>query len=61
MDGYKFPSQSKAATGYYKEAEELLVQINDSDIRKQQTFNMVLAKCHILSGHAEQVCFSHRN
>lgn len=49
-------AQAKAATGYYKEAEELLMQINDLDIRQQQTFNMVLARCHIFSGHAEQVC-----
>lgn len=50
-----FKQQAKAATGYYKEAEELLTQINDPDIRQQQTFNMVLSKCHILCGHAEQV------
>lgn len=48
-------AQAKVATGYYKEAEELLIQINDPDIRQQQSFNMVLAKCHILCGHAEQV------
>lgn len=48
-------AQAKVATGYYKEAEELLIQINDPDIREQQSFNMVSAKCHILCGHAEQV------
>lgn len=47
-------AQAKAATGYYKEAEELLVQINDPEIRQQQTFNIVSAKCHILCGHADQ-------
>lgn len=48
-------AQAKVATGYYKEAEELLMQINDPDIRNHQSFNMILAKCHILCGHAEQV------
>lgn len=47
--------KAKAATGYFKEAEDLLVQINDPDIRHQQTFEMVLARCHINSGHAEHV------
>lgn len=48
--------QAKAATGYYKEAEELLVQISDLDIRHQPTYEMVLARCHINSGHADHVC-----
>lgn len=48
-------AQAKAATGYYKEAEELLVQISDLEIRHQHTYVMVLARCHIYSGHAEQV------
>lgn len=49
---YNF-AQAKCATGYYKEAEELLMQINDMDIKNQHTYCMVLAKCHIHSGHPE--------
>lgn len=48
-------AQAKAATGYYKEAEELFLQINDPDIRNQHTFLMLLARCHIRCGHPEQV------
>ena len=48
-------AQAKAATGYYKEAEELLAQINDPSIRCDQTWSLVLARCHIYSGHADQV------
>lgn len=48
-------AQAKAATGYFREAEELLVQIHDPDIRHQHTFDMVLARCHINAGHADQV------
>lgn len=50
-----FILQAKAATGYYKEAEELLVQITDPDIRQQQSFAMVLCRCYIYGGHAELV------
>lgn len=48
------PPQAKAATGYYKEAEELLGQINDTSIRNEHTWSIVLAKCQIYSGHAEK-------
>lgn len=48
-------AQAKCATGYYKEAEELLLQITDTDIKNQHTYSMVLAKCHIHSGHPELV------
>ncbi|XP_049287602.1 intraflagellar transport protein 56 [Anopheles funestus] len=47
-------AQAKAATGYYKEAEELLLQIHDITIKTDSTFSMVLAKCHIHAGHADQ-------
>ncbi|XP_055856294.1 intraflagellar transport protein 56 [Episyrphus balteatus] len=47
-------AQAKCATGYYREAEELLVHITDMDIRNQHTYCMVLAKCHIHAGHPEQ-------
>lgn len=47
-------AQAKAATGYYKEAEELLTQISDPSIRGEHTWSMILAKCHIYAGHAEQ-------
>ena len=47
-------AQAKAATGYYKEAEELLVQIHDISIKTDNTYAMVLAKCHIHAGHADQ-------
>ncbi|XP_055382964.1 intraflagellar transport protein 56 [Condylostylus longicornis] len=47
-------AQAKAATGYYKEAEELFVQINDLDIRNSHTYCMILARCHINAGHPEQ-------
>ncbi|XP_055907233.1 intraflagellar transport protein 56 [Eupeodes corollae] len=50
---YNF-AQAKCATGYYREAEELLVHITDMDIRNQHTYCMVLAKCHIHAGHPEQ-------
>lgn len=49
--------KAKAATGYYKEAEELLVQISDAEIRRQQTYGMVLCRCYIYGGHAELVMF----
>ncbi|ALC47104.1 CG4525 [Drosophila busckii] len=49
---YNF-AQAKCATGYYKEAEELLLQINDMDIKNQHTYCMILAKCHIHCGHPE--------
>lgn len=47
-------AQAKAATGYYKEAQELLTQITDPSIRGEHTWSMVLARSHIYSGHAEQ-------
>jgi intraflagellar transport protein 56 len=47
-------AQAKTATGYYKEAEELLVQIHDPSIRSEFTYSMTLAKCHIYAGNAEQ-------
>lgn len=47
-------AQAKAATGYYKEAEELLLQIHDITIKTDHTYSMVLAKCHVHSGHADQ-------
>lgn len=50
-------AQAKAATGYFKEAEELFLQINDPEIRNQHTFCMLLARCHIQAGHPEQVFF----
>uniref|UniRef100_A0A336MWT4 CSON007613 protein n=1 Tax=Culicoides sonorensis TaxID=179676 RepID=A0A336MWT4_CULSO len=45
-------AQAKAATGYYNEAEDLLSQITDISIRTDSTYSIVLAKCHIHSGHA---------
>lgn len=50
-------AQAKAATGYYAEAEEILIQISDPEIRHQHTYGMVLARCHINCGHADQVSF----
>ncbi|XP_037039467.1 intraflagellar transport protein 56 [Bradysia coprophila] len=47
-------AQAKAATGYYAEAEEILMQISDPEIRHQHTYGMVLSRCHINCGHAEQ-------
>ncbi|KAH8389380.1 hypothetical protein KR200_002330, partial [Drosophila serrata] len=49
---YNF-AQAKCATGYYKEAEELLMQITDMDIKNQHAYCMILAKCHIHCGHPE--------
>ncbi|KAH8399640.1 hypothetical protein KR215_010535, partial [Drosophila sulfurigaster] len=49
---YNF-AQAKCATGYYKEAEELLMQISDMDIKNQHTYCMILAKCHIHCAHPE--------
>ncbi|XP_019891991.2 intraflagellar transport protein 56 [Musca domestica] len=46
-------AQAKCATGYYKEAEELLLQITDTDIKNQHTYCMILAKCHIHAGRPE--------
>lgn len=51
-------AQAKCATGYYKEAEELLLQITDSDIKNQHTYCMILAKCHIHSERPELVSIS---
>lgn len=47
-------AQAKAATGYFKEAEEILMQIHSMHIRNDHTFSMILARCHIQSGHADQ-------
>ncbi|CAO1326743.1 unnamed protein product [Diamesa hyperborea] len=47
-------AQAKVATGYYKEAEELLMQIHSMQIRSDHTFSMILARCHIHCGHADQ-------
>ncbi|XP_055703170.1 intraflagellar transport protein 56 [Phlebotomus papatasi] len=47
-------AQAKAATGYFKEAEELLLQITDPAIRGEHTWSMVLARCHSQCGHADQ-------
>lgn len=51
---YNF-AQAKCATGCYKEAEELLTQINDIEMKNQHTYCMILAKCHIHSGCPELV------
>ena len=47
-------AQAKVATGYFKEAEELLMQIHSMNIRNDHTFSMILARCHINCGHADQ-------
>lgn len=47
-------AQAKVATGYYKEAEDLLIQIHTPHIRNDNTFSMILARCHIYCGHADQ-------
>lgn len=46
-------AQAKTATGYYKEAAELLMQITDGSIRNELTWSMCLARCHIHSDNAE--------
>lgn len=51
-------AQAKAATGNYKEAEELFKRISNPFIRQQNSFNMVFTKCLILSGHCEEVSHS---
>ncbi|XP_054729485.1 intraflagellar transport protein 56 [Anastrepha obliqua] len=43
-------AQAKCATGYYKEAEELLMQITDVDIKNHHAYCMIVAKCHIHAG-----------
>lgn len=48
-------AQAKCATGYYKEAEELLLQITNANIKNQHTYTMVLANCHIHAGRPELV------
>lgn len=47
-------AQAKVATGYFKEAEELLMQIHSLNIRNDHTFSMILARCHIHCGNADQ-------
>lgn len=47
-------AQAKVATGYFKEAEELLMQIHSPQIRNEHTFSMILARCHIHCGNADQ-------
>lgn len=47
-------AQAKAATGYYKEAEDILTQITDVSIRTESIYSVILAKCNIHAGHAEQ-------
>lgn len=46
-------AQAKAATGYFKESEEILLQINDVAIRGDLTWAMILARAHIQCDHAE--------
>lgn len=48
-------AQAKCATGYYKEAEELLMQITDMEIKNQHTYCMIVAKCHIHARRPELV------
>jgi len=48
-------AQAKCATGYYKEAEDLLMRISDMDIKNHHTYCMALAKCHIHTGRPELV------
>lgn len=45
--------QAKTATGYYNEAIEALLDIQDSSIRSDLTWSMCLARCYIQSNNAE--------
>lgn len=46
-------AQAKTATGNYKEAVEILVEIHDPAIRNELTYAMCLARCHIHSDNSE--------
>lgn len=46
-------AQAKTATGSYKEAVDLFVEIQDPAIRTELTYAMCLAKSHIHSDNAE--------
>lgn len=46
-------AQAKCATGHYKEAAEIFMQITDCEIRNELTWSMCLARCYIHSENAE--------
>ncbi|XP_068632035.1 intraflagellar transport protein 56 [Battus philenor] len=45
-------AQAKAATGFYREAEECLLAIQDEDIRSSFTYLSCLCRCHVMNKEA---------
>ncbi|CAG9093505.1 unnamed protein product [Plutella xylostella] len=52
-------AQAKVATGFYREAEECLLAIQDETIRASYTYLACLARCHVMNkdaDHAWDIC-----
>ncbi|KAG7302989.1 hypothetical protein JYU34_012995 [Plutella xylostella] len=52
-------AQAKVATGFYREAEECLLAIQDETIRGSYTYLACLARCHVMNkdaDHAWDIC-----
>ncbi|CAG9786321.1 unnamed protein product [Diatraea saccharalis] len=45
-------AQAKVATGFYREAEESLLSIQDEGIRSSFTYLACLCRCHVMNGDA---------
>ncbi|RVE48083.1 hypothetical protein evm_007270 [Chilo suppressalis] len=45
-------AQAKVATGFYREAEESLLSIQDESIRSSFTYLACLCRCHVMNGDA---------
>ena len=48
--------QAKVATGFYREAEESLLTIQDEAIRGSFTFLACLCRCHVMNARLGDVC-----
>ncbi|XP_045535742.1 intraflagellar transport protein 56 [Papilio machaon] len=46
-------AQAKAATGFYREAQECLLAIQDEEIRSSFTFLSFLCRCHVMNKEAD--------
>ncbi|XP_069358834.1 intraflagellar transport protein 56 [Maniola hyperantus] len=52
-------AQAKVATGFYREAEECLLSIQDEDMRSCFTYLACLCRCHVMNKeahHAWEIC-----
>lgn len=58
IHGLQF-GQAKVATGFYREAEECLLAIQDEAIRASFTYQACLCRCHVMNKeahHAWEIC-----